>query len=123
MRISDWSSDVCSSDLLVTPVARVNGGLDWEASSALSVSLRVNYLRSNTTGESVFGFDLQPNGDFFIAINNITKSVTEAFSAGLSTVYKFDDLGLTDSFITRSEERRVGKGCVRTCRYRWSPNP
>jgi iron complex outermembrane receptor protein len=85
---------------LVTPVARVNGGLDWEASSALSVSLRVNYLRSNTTGESGFGFDLQPNGDFFIAINNITKSVTEAFSAGLSTVYKFDDLGLTDSFIT-----------------------
>ena len=85
---------------LVTPVARVNGGLDWEASSALSVSLRVNYLRSNTTGESGFGFDLQPNGDFFIAINKITKSVTQAFSAGLSSVYKLDDLGLTDSFVT-----------------------
>src|SRR3990167_2740017 len=85
---------------LVTPVTRVNGGLDWEASSALSVSLKVNYLRSNTTGESGYGYDLQPNGDFFIAINNITKSVTEAFSAGLSTVYKFDDLGLTDSFVT-----------------------
>ena len=85
---------------LVTPVARVNGGLDWEASPALSVSLKLNYLRSNTTGESGFGFDLQPNGDFFIAINNITKSVTEAFSAGLSTVYKFDDLGLADSFVT-----------------------
>ncbi|WP_374524945.1 TonB-dependent siderophore receptor [Sphingopyxis sp.] len=84
---------------LVTPVVRVNGGLDWEASSALSVSLKVNYLRSNTTGESGYGYDLQPNGDFFIAINNITKSVTQAFSAGLSTVYKFDDLGLTDSFV------------------------
>src|SRR3546814_15726952 len=107
MRISDWSSDVCSSDLLVTPVARVNGGLDWEASSALSVSLRVNYLRSNTTGESGFGFDLQPNGDFFIAINNITKSVTAAFSAGLSTVYKFDDLGLTDRFITVAANSQV----------------
>src|SRR3546814_9936118 len=23
----------------------------------------------------------------------------------------------------RSEERRVGKECVRTCRSRWSPNP
>src|SRR3546814_18811640 len=100
MRISDWSSDVCSSDLLVTPVARVNGGLDWEASSALSVSLKVNYLRSNTTGESGYGYDLQPNGDFFIAINNITKSVTQAFSAGVSTVYKFDDLGLPGSFVT-----------------------
>lgn len=85
---------------LVTPVVRVNGGLDWEASSALSVSLKANYLRSNTTGESGFGFDLQPNGDFFIAINNITKSVTQAFSAGLSAVYKLDDAGLTDSFVT-----------------------
>lgn len=85
---------------LVTPVVRVNGGLDWEASSALSVSLKVNYLRSNTTGESGFGYDLQPNGDFLIAVNKITKSTTEAFSAGLSGVYKFDDLGLADSFIT-----------------------
>src|SRR3546814_16796181 len=60
---------------LVTPVARVNGGLDWEASSALSVSLRVNYLRSHTTGERGFGLDLQPNGDFFIGINKDRKRV------------------------------------------------
>src|SRR3546814_16948019 len=24
-------------------------------------------------------------------------------------------------FVVRSEERRVGKECVSTCRYRWSP--
>lgn len=97
----DRSFFIGSGDFeLVTPVARVNGGLDWEASSALSVSLRVNYLRSNTTGESGFGYDLQPNGDFLIAINKLTISTTQAFSAGLSGVYKFDDLGLSDSFIT-----------------------
>src|SRR3546814_19652936 len=27
------------------------------------------------------------------------------------------------SLILRSEERRVGKGCVSTCRSRWSPYP
>src|SRR3546814_17452125 len=27
-----------------------------------------------------------------------------------------------DVMETRSEERRVGKGCVRTCRSRWSPD-
>src|SRR3546814_2057907 len=27
----------------------------------------------------------------------------------------------TPDFVTRSEERRVGKECVSTCRYRWSP--
>src|SRR3546814_13666432 len=25
--------------------------------------------------------------------------------------------------VSRSEERRVGKECVSTCRYRWSPDP
>src|SRR3546814_12994240 len=29
----------------------------------------------------------------------------------------------TMSFVNRSEERRVGKECVRTCRSRWSPYP
>src|SRR3546814_15253613 len=28
---------------------------------------------------------------------------------------------LPDDCELRSEERRVGKECVRTCRYRWSP--
>src|SRR3546814_14008189 len=28
-----------------------------------------------------------------------------------------------DTDLTRSEERRVGKECVRTCRSRWSPYP
>src|SRR3546814_17399474 len=27
----------------------------------------------------------------------------------------------TDEAVQRSEERRVGKECVSTCRYRWSP--
>src|SRR3546814_18972722 len=34
--------------------------------------------------------------------------------------YNVYDLG-TYSFIIRSEERRVGKECVSTCRSRWSP--
>src|SRR3546814_15086028 len=30
-------------------------------------------------------------------------------------------LGMSDFMQRRSEERRVGKECVSTCRYRWSP--
>src|SRR3546814_18685662 len=30
--------------------------------------------------------------------------------------------GLSAVTVASSEERRVGKGCVRTCRSRWSPN-
>src|SRR3546814_13276891 len=32
-----------------------------------------------------------------------------------------DDAGLTAEAVARSEERRVGKECVSTCRSRWSP--
>src|SRR3546814_20910306 len=31
--------------------------------------------------------------------------------------------GVTPDLITRSDERRVGKESVSTCRYRWSPYP
>src|SRR3546814_14686939 len=36
---------------------------------------------------------------------------------GMSVVLITHDLGV----VTRSEERRVGKECVSTCRSRWSP--
>src|SRR3546814_20410668 len=32
-----------------------------------------------------------------------------------------DGLSANEIATIRSEERRVGKACVRTCRYRWSP--
>src|SRR3546814_3714639 len=65
MRISDWSSDVCSSDLLP-----FNAGVERQAPIRATDSKR--------------------------AIR-------------------------TDMVMRRSEERRVGKECVSTCRSRWSP--
>src|SRR3546814_18043817 len=41
-----------------------------------------------------------------------------------STAYQWDAINqsVADTYIRlRSEERRVGKECVRTCRSRWSP--
>jgi iron complex outermembrane receptor protein len=85
---------------LITKVKRVNGGLDWQASSALSFSLKLNYLYYNTTGRTGFGFGLEPNGDFFLAAQQFTKNDQESLSAGLSALYKLDQLGLKDSFVT-----------------------
>src|SRR3546814_5200768 len=71
MRISDWSSDVCSSDLFITCFIEDNFGLK-----------NLDYLNAEmVTWESDY-----PHSD-----------------------------------CTRSEERRVGKECVSTCRSRWSP--
>src|SRR3546814_15753033 len=37
--------------------------------------------------------------------------------------HKMDPNAVTTASGTRSEERRVGKECVSTCRSRWSPSP
>src|SRR3546814_1267507 len=70
MRISDWSSDVCSSDLQIFAVSRRPYN-----SFVIGVSVQYRFF----IGEAQFSGDL------------------------------------------RSEERRVGKECVSTCRSRWSP--
>src|SRR3546814_9205153 len=72
MRISDWSSDVCSSDL------------QWEALRAL-----------------------------LAAVQHTDPAVAQILQQAVPQP--------GPSLTTRSEERRVGKECVSTCRSRWSP--
>src|SRR3546814_3239548 len=84
MRISDWSSDVCSSDLTsacARPAHSIRFHVHWTAQSS------EGGYRSSSLGSPGVG----------------TKS----------------RLGTTAE--NRSEERRVGKECVSTCRSRWSP--
>src|SRR3546814_14892961 len=73
MRISDWSSDVCSSDLLPDQ--------PFALRSALSGYPELTEQRG--------------------VANSVCTALRRA----------------------RSEERRVGKECVSTCRSRWSPYP
>src|SRR3546814_15850858 len=76
MRISDWSSDVCSSDLGHA------GGLHRPAPPALACA-------------------------------NVHIRLVPAMSNPA--------LRVAGRPLGRSEERRVGKECVSTCRSRWSP--
>src|SRR3546814_6893911 len=82
MRISDWSSDVCSSDL--------RGGSDAERH-------RIQQFRRV----------LQPR------LSGERLSLGATAWGGAAAGYR--------NFGMRSEERRVGKECVSTCRSRWSP--
>src|SRR3546814_2395361 len=101
MRISDWSSDVCSSDLRRTddpmggrPVPRAR----LQAGSAHIVGephRRAPFLRP--------------------ARLRAESCRHETASEGLTMAGKFFDEW------QRSEARRVGKECVSTCRSRWSP--
>src|SRR3546814_17225482 len=95
MRISDWSSDVCSSDLrkLCT------------LCSGRYIDIGEEHLVLNTfdMGLALDGDDKQS------AITMAVAIVAEMANAS------------TRKGVTRSEERRVGKECVSTCRSRWTP--
>src|SRR3546814_14093836 len=92
MRISDWSSDVCSSDLLPCVV-----DADEEGQAPVIDRHWLNLYRSLPVEQ----FDRR---DALI--------VAQGFTTNLHR--------LNEKLIFRSEERRVGKECVSTCRSRWS---
>src|SRR3546814_18645497 len=100
MRISDWSSDVCSSDLIIE-------GLDLNL-----VTEVVNWEEMR---------DLQRA--FFKA--QVPFVDTPQDLALFSALYNFAAKNGFKYIITggnRSEARRVGKEGVRKCRSRWSPS-
>src|SRR3546814_17430658 len=104
MRISDWSSDVCSSDLprwvlqvWGTNYRRVHYGEDYWI---LQTGEWLADQRSRGYPEHRPNFFVECGTRF----ENERAWIT-GFGGGI-----------------RSEERRVGKECVRTCRYRWSPD-
>src|SRR3546814_3945047 len=122
MRISDWSSDVCSSDLVnvathdtravVSDTATINSG-DLTVQSENKV-VAVELGTSGGQAKSV-----AVNGALLI---NVIGSQTFAQIGRGATVDAAGKLSVL-AHDTRSEERRVGKECVSTCRSRWSPYP
>src|SRR3546814_13874732 len=127
MRISDWSSDVCSSDLVRRdPDGRLTGDnvdgagfVDGLRHSDITLSgKRVLQIGAGGAGRSI-AFSVAEAGAAALGICNRTrdkavdlaKAVQAAYPACRTFAAEFD----------RSEERRVGKDCVRTLRSRWSP--
>src|SRR3546814_16102421 len=98
MLISDWSSDVCSSDLTALNADTNNGDIFIESIGNLPVG-----LIDAGTGDVSLESSTTINDDANDAVNDIVA----------------DTLSL--SATTRSEVRRVGKECVSTCRSRRAP--
>src|SRR3546814_3237220 len=98
MRISDWSSDVCSSDLSQRP------GEDDRHRHAYSWCATIVPSGNDHAGRYAVGWAQQSWG-----CNTSTPPE-------LQWRPKSGRLNWS-----RSEERRVGKECVSTCRSRWSP--
>src|SRR3546814_11625856 len=98
MRISGWSSYVCSSDLIIGTI--------------FSVFIRLQLMLPNNT--------VLLNGDFqlYNVIVTAHAFIMIFFFVMPSMIGGFGNWLVP---LMRSEERRVGKECVITCRSRWSP--
>src|SRR3546814_6962789 len=167
MRISDWSSDVCSSDLLaggdrlnetvLSERFQVSRGPVREACRGLErtgliriVPNRGVFVREMSAKEAVELYDIRAAlfglaGKLLAAritnaeikkLSALVEAMDAAVEAGdINAFYPLhvefhafivrysgnDHLVSLISNVDRSEERRVGKECVSTCRSRWSP--
>src|SRR3546814_11528750 len=132
MRISDWSSDVCSSDLADVEAARFRGaavgrlhdagpaaGADHEAAVVLGQALRpLGKAARQLAGGLVVARHLEiALGDDEVGVFLLGALLLGHRQAALRLVARQDARRAE-----RSEERRVGKECVSTCRSRWSPD-
>src|SRR3546814_21095160 len=117
MRISDWSSDVCSSDLiqLVITEHRVTAPHRRSCSDQPIQIVISHDTRSDVTGQQV-------HYDAYVRILVIQVFIIENPSVG-TLLWKLPGILGRRMNDYRSDERRVGKECVRQCRYWWLTKP
>src|SRR3546814_11614441 len=130
MRISDWSSDVCSSDLVVPLVRTLRRA--WPGVALTWVIGKGEYrLLEGLEGVEFVVYDKKTGlagmralrrrfgGRRFDAL--LQMQVTARANLLSAFVPATRRIGYARTRSKRSDERRVGKECVSTCRYRWSP--
>src|SRR3546814_16512794 len=100
MRISDWASDVCSSDLGSLKVLKI-----LSRASAVIAEGEVNQLSAQRR--------IETSEDQYLAIINAKTAELFAAARKVAAVVAERD--------ERSQERRVGTELVSTCRYRGPP--
>src|SRR3546814_14422183 len=102
MRISDWSSDVCSSDL-------------WKIDQLIALEQGVLFVTYPTL-RSARGDHSRPQQVIDWASDDFEGVI------GFDEAHEMGGVAGGEGAL-RSEERRVGKECVRTGRSRWSQYP
>src|SRR3546814_13995734 len=119
MRISDWSSDVCSSDL--SPESDVRSVALDTIPSELVESIEIKKTLTPDMDADTIGATIEINTTSALDRKKPFVAVSAEGSYNDKTE-KWSPKGSIDfSTRLRSAERRGGKAGVRTCRYRWSP--
>src|SRR3546814_17759756 len=114
MRISDWSSDVCSSDLRPWRAAKkappkpANMAPMVKADNLIRVGFKPRERQAISSSRSAS--QARPMG------MRMTRLETNKVISAKHKAIKYRKM------MTRTEERRVGKECVSTCKSRWAPS-
>src|SRR3546814_17774937 len=115
MRISDWSSDVCSSDLIDMAAAVPHLALRQQVPLENRVDrLEIELRRHIAHGAILLVKRLGCVGAFAIALDKVSEHRPMALEMA-AKVHRHEPRKPEK----RSEERRVGKECVSTGRSRW----
>src|SRR3546814_15971084 len=124
MRISDWSSDVCSSDLADMMIAALPVVHHFMSENMIA-GLRISGI-----------FQSDEIDNLHIAVRNDAPALRAILDAAIADIThderrqimaRWLPTGIPDQPAAvprpaaRSGERRVGNECVRTCRSRWAP--
>src|SRR3546814_15800194 len=131
MRISDWSSDVCSSDLsgkafsrpgwvLMSTYARF-GAEKWLHERIMAIELKANPRIINLAHHhsNYNGYWTEPHASVSRDFTHVLFSSNWGTSSDLDVAAFM--IRLPERIHDRSEERRVGNEYVSPCRSRWSP--
>src|SRR3546814_15073348 len=112
MRISDWSSDVCSSDLSI--------GLLGNAAELLPEMVKRG-IRPDAVTDQTSAHD-PLNG--YLPAGWALEQWEQAKQTAPDRVVAAAKQSMADhvrAMLASTEERRAGEECVRTCRPRWAP--
>src|SRR3546814_16653577 len=125
MRISDWSSDVCSSDLLGVAASFGRGegggdpfGIDVRRRGHADIAVDDPILRPRARPSA---HEARAEPPAVRAVPVLTRKARPGARIDVEDVkrrFLWDGHGIIQ--LIRSEERRVGKECVRKFRSRWS---
>src|SRR3546814_11786080 len=120
MRISDWSSDVCSSDLgdTVGDTGSNNRGFHGRNTMANVISALSTGAKREKIHDAQLVTKVPQRAKDLVSEIATKRGVSDAVVVREALAEYFERRG----YRARSEERRVGKECVSKCRSRWSPD-
>src|SRR3546814_14517311 len=118
MRISDWSSDVCSSDLLEDKEEIFRLLDNARRGSATKIFIGSENKLFSLSGSSVLAATYRSGDGRVVGVVGVIGP-TRLNYARVVPMVDFTAQTLS-SLMRRSDERRVGKECVITCNYRGS---